>query len=437
MSRLAPRLATTAILARRVAGQAHAGGFQRHLSSLAAVRGTGAARGPLFVRSPAICGSSRSLATVAADLPRAEVLSIVKGQTLRIPNYERLFDDWPQLVNPHKSSVTEVVNEIVQKYAVSPKVSHRLKNNGLDVLVATWFPLASRERLAELSQFVCWMFIVDDEIDALAKASVEDFKHLWSEVLRVISESCGLHGNEAAGAGAGGFRKSDFQAAETFRPFGELLMQRYSVEQRQRFWDELEKTAQGYIQLHEFTKLDRIPDYDAYCFGRYGSSCMAQNLSMFEYANESNIPQHIMESPELQTLWRATTDSLWINNDIFSFRKEIADDFTDNLLLIASKPDYNLQTGLDHCVERMESAVAKLNDAVEALEQRYMGELSADGGADGRVAQDLEKFIACCRAISAGTFKWSLATPRYGTLGQLKAADGSISFKAGEKQAVI
>lgn len=101
---------------------------------------------------------------------------------------------------------------------------HRLTKNQLDVLVAGWYPLASCERLAELAQFVCWMFIVDDEIDGLVKATSEEFKHIWDEILRVISESCALHGHVAGAK----FRESEFQSAETFRPFGVMLMERYT-----------------------------------------------------------------------------------------------------------------------------------------------------------------------------------------------------------------
>jgi len=378
----------------------------------------------------------RHITTADTHRARADVLNTVIGQRLRIPDVKTQFEGWPWLSNPHKDSVTEGVNEILRKYTVTPKVMHRLTKNQLDVLVAGWFPLASRERLAELAQFVCWMFIVDDEIDGMAKASMEEFRHIWDEILRVISESCALHGHDAGAE----FRKSEFQSAETFRPFGVRLMERYTQEQRQRFWNELKITADAYIKLHEFTKLDRIPDYDAYSIGRYGSSCMAQNLAMFEYANESNIPEEIMESLELKTLWKETTDLTWIWNDIVSFKKEIADGFMDNMVLIASKPSYDLQAGLDHCIERMADAVSRTNKAVATLETKYLrsdrGHGTAGSADSDRIAQDLEKFITCCKALVTGTFAWGQSTPRYGSLDKDRAADGSISFTTGDKIAI-
>ncbi|KAH7040893.1 isoprenoid synthase domain-containing protein [Microdochium trichocladiopsis] len=308
MLRLSNRAASTASWTwRAVAVRAAASSLSAPV--LSTTRTRCGSKTPMSMRYSTVTAASIPT-TAVPDKPRAEVLKIVKGQELRIPDIEKLFDGWQRLVSPHRSSVTNVVNEIVQKYAVSPKIRHRLTNNNLDLLVATWFPLASPERLAELAQFVCWMFIIDDEIDSIKQAnvSIEEFKHLWSEALRVISESCGLHGHEVGAK----FEPSKYQSAETFRPFGELLMTRYSFDQRQRFWDELETTANAYIQEYGFTKLDWVPDYEAYCAGRYGTSCMAQNLSMFEYSNESNIPQELMESPELKSLWKQTTDLLWM-----------------------------------------------------------------------------------------------------------------------------
>lgn len=78
-----------------------------------------------------------------------------------------------------------------------------------------------------MSLFVCWMFIIDDEIDCIkiANASIEEFKHLWSEILRVISESCELNGHDEGSA----IQESEFKSAEAFRPFGQILVGRYTV----------------------------------------------------------------------------------------------------------------------------------------------------------------------------------------------------------------
>lgn len=82
----------------------------------------------------------------------------------------------------------------------------------------------------------------------------------------------------------------------------------------------------------------------------------------------------------------------------------------DNMVLIASKPSYNLQAGLDHCVERMTEAVSRTNRSVAALEAKYLKSGRGHGTAgttdSDRVAQDLEKFITCCKTLVTGTFAW-------------------------------
>ena len=82
----------------------------------------------------------------------------------------------------------------------------------------------------------------------------------------------------------------------------------------------------------------------------------------------------------------------------------------DNMVLIASKPSYDLQAGLDHCIERMADAVSRTNKAVATLETKYLrsdrGHGTAGSADSDRIAQDLEKFITCCKALVTGTFAW-------------------------------
>lgn len=53
--------------------------------------------------------------TIPTHQSRAEVLNVVIGQRLRIPDVGSQFEGWPFLSNPHKDSVTEGVNEILRK----------------------------------------------------------------------------------------------------------------------------------------------------------------------------------------------------------------------------------------------------------------------------------------------------------------------------------
>ncbi|KAH7040894.1 uncharacterized protein B0I36DRAFT_16550 [Microdochium trichocladiopsis] len=103
------------------------------------------------------------------------------------------------------------------------------------------------------------------------------------------------------------------------------------------------------------------------------------------------------------------------------------------MIVIAAKPDYHLQSGLDHCIRQLTSAISKVDEAARVLEAKYPIQKTESGSAsNGTVARDIQNFVACCRNISAGMCTWSLLTPRYGVLKSLRSADGSITFTAGE-----
>ena len=61
---------------------------------------------------------------------------------------------------------------------------------------------------------------------------------------------------------------------------GERADDIHNAEERQRFWDELKITVDGYGKEQQFRLKGEIPQYEPYCDYRYGSSCMGQVVAM-------------------------------------------------------------------------------------------------------------------------------------------------------------
>ncbi|KAB5575253.1 isoprenoid synthase domain-containing protein [Coniochaeta sp. 2T2.1] len=369
--------------------------------------------------------SARHMST-AVHQSRESILETLNGQMLRLPDLSTLFKDWPRVVNPHGRQVTNVVQDVLSRHTVAGSALVKLTKGNLDVLLSNWFPFASPERLAQLASFVCWMYIFDDELDAMTAAgrdSEADFVHTWNETLRIVAESCGLQGKEADQQQRP--RESDVKSADTFRPFGEMLTKGYTIEQRQRFWDELDWTARSYRKEQLIRQGNQVPQYDAYCDYRHGSSCMGQVLAMIEFSNESHLPPEIMESLEMKALWFETISVLWVTNDIISVKKEVAGAFLENLVVIAAKPAYQLQTGLDHCHDKLRGVIANLDNAAARLRAKYVT------GNNGETAREVDKFIVNCQSMCVGTFEWSLASPRFGLVEYPRDSTGTIIFAIG------
>jgi hypothetical protein len=74
--------------------------------------------------------------------------------------------------------------------------------------------------------------------------------------------------------------------------------------------------------------------------------------------------------------------------------------FLENLVVIASKPTYQLQTGLDHCLDKLTGVVANLDTAAARLRAKYVT------GKSDETAREVDKFIVNCQSMCVGTFEW-------------------------------
>lgn len=100
---------------------------------------------------------------------------------------------------------------------MSLRVNAKLTKNMPSTYVSACYPFADREILAELTYFVCRMFLVDDDYEE-AK-----FNSLWSEALKNVESICSIAGT------ANGDEKRNTKPVEAFRAFGKCMRQRYTV----------------------------------------------------------------------------------------------------------------------------------------------------------------------------------------------------------------
>lgn len=101
----------------------------------------------------------------------------------------------------------------------------KLGKADLPFFVSAWFPYASVDILRDLTYFVGWMFLVDDQLDQLAGPSPEDaeaFAALTCDTIAYIEQSLGVQTQSQ-------LLTSLYPGVESFRETGEALCTRYNV----------------------------------------------------------------------------------------------------------------------------------------------------------------------------------------------------------------
>ncbi|KAL2669810.1 hypothetical protein Neosp_015255 [[Neocosmospora] mangrovei] len=208
-----------------------------------------------------------------------QISSILQGQKVQLPDLAKLSQQWDTIVNPNEDQVKAVVDRILSMYTVSPRVNAKLTQNMLSTYVSSCFPFAERETLTELTYFVCWMFLVDDEIDQLPSendAQGSSLGQLWSEVLGTAQKSCSVVESGIRG------EANTLKPTDVFWDFGKGLRHKYSIDQCSRFLNEIATTAGAYQMEQKYRDEGILPNYSSYCDYRYGRCCMAQVVALVE-----------------------------------------------------------------------------------------------------------------------------------------------------------
>jgi hypothetical protein len=101
----------------------------------------------------------------------------------------------------------------------------KLKKANLALLLSSWYPYADAKTLQDLTYFVGWMFLIDDEIDKVSGPSIDDaeaFQALHHDTISFVERSLGLQASSQPVA-------SPNATIDSFRAVGEALCARYAV----------------------------------------------------------------------------------------------------------------------------------------------------------------------------------------------------------------
>ncbi len=155
---------------------------------------------------------------------------------------------------------------------------------------------------------------------------------------------------------------------------------------------------------------------------------------------EQKLPEQLIDSVGMQSLWVETGNLCFMLNDVFSVQKEDGKEvllelkchWLIDLLGSAFPPEYYScfilernfwPGGLDKVTRDfmvlLESSRTKLRTLLSRFSRSQWGR--------GVFSTDIEAFIRACRYFTTGAVLWSLETPRY-NLAKWLQEDGSFVF---------
>lgn len=199
--------------------------------------------------------------------------------------------------------------------------------------------------------------------------------------------------------------KSEMAAIDSFRHIGEILCEKYTLAQRQGFYDSCKMTTYGYRTEQRLRVAGRLPTREEYWSYREGSSCISMCVAMIELAINSHLPAYILQSQEIQLLWRETRIGSWLVNDILSSKKEMGEGSIENAVALGAIETPNAQDGMDRTVQLVKESTARFEEQVKEVEKKF-GIPDDSSVREGDDSVGLKEFVVSCKCIITGSLAW-------------------------------
>ncbi|KAB2575861.1 (E)-2-epi-beta-caryophyllene synthase [Lasiodiplodia theobromae] len=352
--------------------------------------------------------------------PRELVLQQLRRSTFVIPDLKGCFRDWPVECSPHLDQIRKDVHAWLEETLGEGRALQISKRADFGLFGATEWPYASYERCRIACLFCAWVFTWDDEIDSSLGSMGDDLESAQTyrfETIQFVKETLGLAPRSAT--------PPSNKIIRNFEVVGDALREAYTVEQRQRFFAEVDRFMRGTEDEQRRRLLSRdLPTLEQFWKYRLGSSAVNICTSLIEYGfGDMALPAAIWEDEDMKTIERNTNIHLSGLNDLYSIKKEVAINAVESLIpiLLANKLVPDLPEAVDHVAQYVADRSAEMDECAERLLQRYP-----------QHAYDLRRFVDNCRCMCTGNRTWSLSTGRYGITKRDINEDGTIFMDLAE-----
>ncbi|EGO21839.1 putative terpene cyclase [Serpula lacrymans var. lacrymans S7.9] len=173
--------------------------------------------------------------------------------------------------------------------------------------------------------------------------------------------------------------------------------------------DFAKNVIQEAIDRESAADVDHTRSVDAYMIIRRHTIGVKPCLVLMRSTRHLYIPDHVLKHPILEEIEDAILDTIYIANDIYSYKKEVGDNGALNniITVIVKDPEtkhLDAQGSIDHAGKIFQSAVARFH--------KYRSMLPSFGEEMDRQVQD---YVDGLIDWSVGNIEWSMVNHRYNT----------------------
>jgi len=280
---------------------------------------------------------------------------------------------------------------------LTPKQRRALRGLQAGELTAYCYPTCSSERLRVVSDFMNYLFHLDNisdgmmtrETDVLADAVMNA---LWfSEWYRPTKERGKEQGEEELNAG------------KLARDYWARCIPDAGPGVQARFKESLELFFEAVNVQARARDNDIVPDLESYIDVRRDTSGCKPVFDLIEYALDIDLPECVVTDPVIKALNQGTNDLVTWSNDIFSYNVEQSRGDTHNMIVILMRyHGHTLQSAVDFVGELCRQTIDNF------IENR---KIIPSWGPE--IDKMVEGYVQGLQDWITGSLHWSFMTERY------------------------
>jgi len=322
--------------------------------------------------------------------PITKFFSRFQPRSFLLPDFSSHSATYPLRLNKHSIPVAASSEEWLVRLAQfrAPRNARKHKKfMGLKAgyLTALCYPDCPRKQLRVVSDYMNFLFTLDDWSDEFAENGVRGLADCVMDTLRDPST------------------KTEKAAGRLARSFWLRMISTAKPLVQQRFIDSFADFFTAVEQQSRDRKRGIIPDLESYITLRRDTSGCRPVFVLIEYAAGIELPDEVFNHPVIQEMTVATNDLVTWSNDIFSYNKEQATGDTHNMVaILMAQHGLALQDSIDF--------VGQLCDATIARFETGRATLPTWGP---QIDADVQKYVQGLQDWIIGSLHWSFETERY------------------------
>ncbi|KAJ3498325.1 hypothetical protein NLG97_g1219 [Lecanicillium saksenae] len=317
----------------------------------------------------------------------------LQGRSLHIPSLSSILAPLAAGTTPGFDELKHRINSRLDAIVECPVMRKKVDAIDLPLQMSRWYPYSSLDNQELLALYNLWLFVWDDVFDGEDAQEIQpaDMGSIFEETMDYVKFHLGLADSPEE-------PQAPTPATALFQHAGKLIKERCDLEQRQRFFREVEFYVLSCAHEHKTIASGILPSLQHYWEYRLGTTSVYTGCALADLMAGVRLPWELIDTEEMQIIWTEVNLNVIIVNDILSLKKEMHGSVHSLLPIFMNETGKDMDAAAADIINRLRFSVENFT----ATSQK----LFAMVGQDKELQESLAKYLELLEYNMTGNYTW-------------------------------